>query len=117
MALGVRCKMQKDDQFLKCDRSIILHLKLRLAEFQMVPSCQMTCLRGGCSRQVQNAKRRSTLEMRSIDNAILTINRRHSLPGLVRSQDNCRIAERLSHAEAPTHRQQSVSLFTQLVYG
>ena len=41
---------------------------------------------------------------------MLTINRRHSIPGLVRSEDNGRIAEGLSHAEAPTHRQQSVSL-------
>ena len=51
--------------------------------------------------------------MRSIDNSIFIINRRHTIPGLVRSQDNSRSAEGLSHAEAPAHWQQSVSLFTQ----
>ena len=48
---------------------------------------------------------------------MLTINRRDSIPGLVRGKDNSRSAEGLSHAEAPTHWQQSVSLFTQLILG
>ena len=42
---------------------------------------------------------------------MLTINRRHSIPGLIRSRDNSRVAEGLSHAEAPIHRKHSVSLF------
>ena len=76
----------------------------------------MNSLGGGYGRQVENVKRK-TLEMRSIDNSMLTINRRDSIPGLVRGKDNSRSAEELSHAEAPTHWQQSVSLFTQLIQG
>ena len=49
-------------------------------------------------------------KIRNHGNLMLTINRWHPIPGLVRSQDYSRITERLSHAAAPTHREQPVSI-------
>ena len=56
-------------------------------------------------------------KIRNHGNLMLTINRWNSIPSLVRSQDYSRIAERLSHAAAPTHRDQPVSIFIPLVHG